>query len=74
VAVLRALRLLAGNALGWRTEKYEFVSDRPAIDLLTGGEAIRLGIDGGVSLADLCATWASAEAAFAERRRESLLY
>lgn len=74
VAVLRALRRLAGSAFRWRTEKYEFVSDRPAIDLLTGSAAIRLGIDDGASLAELCATWATAEVAFAERRRECLLY
>lgn len=74
VAVLRALHSLLGDAFRWRTEKYEFVSSRPAIDLLTGGAAIRLGIEAGASLADLCATWATAEAAFAERRRACLLY
>jgi len=74
VAVLRALHLLVGEEFAWRTEKYEFVSDRPAIDLLTGGVAIRLGIDAGANLADLCATWTLAETAFAERRRACLLY
>jgi uncharacterized protein YbbC (DUF1343 family) len=74
VAVLLALHSLTGDAFRWRTEKYEFVSTRPAIDLLTGGSAIRLGIDAGASLVDLCATWARAEAAFADRRRASLLY
>jgi uncharacterized protein YbbC (DUF1343 family) len=74
VAVLRALRLLVGGAFRWRSEKYEFVSNQPAIDLLTGGAAIRLGIDAGTSLADLCATWTSAETAFADRRRACLFY
>jgi uncharacterized protein YbbC (DUF1343 family) len=74
VAMLRALHLLVGEAFRWRTEKYEFVSNRPAIDLLTGGAEIRLGIDAGVSLAGLCATWTPAESAFADRRRASLLY
>ena len=74
VAMLRALHLLVGEAFRWRTEKYEFVSNRPAIDLLSGGAEIRLGIDAGVSLAGLCATWTPAESAFADRRRASLLY
>jgi len=74
IAILRALHALAGKAFRWRTEKYEFVSDRPAIDLLTGGDAIRRGIEAGASLDDLRATWQPAENAFAERRRPSLIY
>jgi len=74
VAVLRALHTLAGDAFRWRTEKYEFVSDRPAIDLLTGGDAIRKGIEAGLSLDGLRATWQLAENAFVERRRACLMY
>jgi uncharacterized protein YbbC (DUF1343 family) len=74
VAILRALRALAGEAFQWRTEKYEFISHRPAIDLLTGGDTIRLGVDAGASLADLRATWQDAENAFEDRRRPYLMY
>jgi uncharacterized protein YbbC (DUF1343 family) len=74
VAILRALHAMAGEHFRWRTEKYEFVSDRPAIDLLTGGDAIRRGIEAGASLDDLRATWQAAEDAFAERRRPCLIY
>lgn len=74
VAILRALRMLAGDRFAWRTEKYEFVSDRPAIDLLTGGDRIRRGIDAGASLDELRATWQSAEDTFLDRRRDCLLY
>ena len=74
VAILRALRALVGEAFRWRTEKYEFVSDVPAIDLLTGGNAIRRGIEAGASLDDLRATWQPAEVAFADRRRPCLVY
>ena len=74
VAVLRALYALGGEAFRWRTEKYEFVSDRPAIDLLTGGDTIRRGVAAGASLDELRATWRPAEDAFVERRRASLLY
>jgi len=74
VAAVRALFTLGGQAFAWRTEPYEFVADRPAIDLLTGSSAIRQGIEAGLSLDELAATWSEAEAAFAERRRPVLLY
>ena len=74
VAILRALFALGGEAFRWRAERYEFVSDRPAIDLLTGGNALRKGIEAGASLPDLRATWSDAEAAFADRRRACLVY
>jgi uncharacterized protein YbbC (DUF1343 family) len=74
VEILRSLAALAGESFRWRTERYEFVSDRPAIDLLTGGDAVRRGIAAGATLPELRATWSEAEAAFAERRRACLLY
>jgi uncharacterized protein YbbC (DUF1343 family) len=74
IASVRALRALAGGAFSWRTEKYEFVSDRPAIDLLTGGDQIRQGIEAGMSLSDLRATWQTAEDDFRRRRRACLIY
>jgi uncharacterized protein YbbC (DUF1343 family) len=74
IAILRALRGLSGEAFRWRTETYEFVSDHPAIDLLTGGDAIRRGIDAGVSLSDLRATWQEDEDAFRQRRESCLIY
>jgi uncharacterized protein YbbC (DUF1343 family) len=74
VAILRELRSLGGEAFAWRTEPYEFVADRLAIDLLTGGDAVRLGIDRGASPEDVFGTWRKAERAFLERRRPYLLY
>jgi uncharacterized protein YbbC (DUF1343 family) len=74
VAILRTLHNLYSPAFGWRTEPYEFVSDRLAIDLLTGSDAVRTGIERGSSLAALQATWMPAQTAFAERRQLSLLY
>jgi uncharacterized protein YbbC (DUF1343 family) len=74
IAVLRALKDSAGAAFAWRTETYEFVSDRPAIDLLTGGEKIRNGIEAGRALDDLRATWQAAEDDFRQRRADCLIY
>ena len=74
VAILRELHALCGEAFRWRSEPYEFVSDRLAIDLLTGSDAIRSGIERGFTLDELEATWMSAQRRFAERRQPHLLY
>ena len=45
LAAIAAARRMEG--FRWRTERYEFVDDRPAIDLLTGDADVRLAIDAG---------------------------
>ena len=74
VAMLRQFRRLCGADFVWRTETYEFVSDHPAIDLLTGSAEVRLAIDAGAALPEILAQWKVDEAAFIERRAEHLLY
>ncbi len=74
VVILRELQAQGGEAFRWRTEPYEFVADRPAIDLLTGSDAVRLGIERGEPAEALFATWLKAERQFAERRRPHLIY
>jgi uncharacterized protein YbbC (DUF1343 family) len=74
VAVLRAFRQQFPKTFKWRTRTYEFVDDKPAVDLLAGGPELREGIDAGLSLDALAATWRPAEAAFAARRGSWLLY
>lgn len=58
----------------WRTETYEFVSDRPAIDLLTGGPEARETIDSGGALDDLLAREARGAAEFDGDRRTHWIY
>jgi len=58
----------------WRTEKYEFVEDKPAIDLLTGDKAFRERAEEGASVAELCALWDGERAAFLKERARFLLY
>jgi uncharacterized protein YbbC (DUF1343 family) len=58
----------------WRTEKYEFVDDKPAIDLLTGSAAFREQAEQGASVERLCGLWAGERAAFARERERFLLY
>ncbi|MBK6848985.1 MAG: DUF1343 domain-containing protein [Proteobacteria bacterium] len=74
VALLAALWRQAPEACAWRTEPYEFVDDRPAIDLLAGGPWLRQGLAVGATLEQLTADWAAAEQTFALRRRPFLLY
>ncbi|MBW2507158.1 MAG: DUF1343 domain-containing protein [Deltaproteobacteria bacterium] len=58
----------------WRTEKYEFVSDRPAIDLLTGGPELRTAIDEAAPVDELLAREARGAAEFDGQRRAAWLY
>jgi uncharacterized protein YbbC (DUF1343 family) len=74
VAFLAAARAQDPARFRWRTEPYEFVADRPAIDLLAGGPGWREAIETGVEPAVIAAAWAADEAAFARLREPSLLY
>ncbi|MCP4661668.1 MAG: DUF1343 domain-containing protein [bacterium] len=79
VELLAAIRGQLGDGFAWREAPYEFVSDRPAIDLLTGGCELReaLAEENGpdrVRLAEWIAGWRADEEAFREERRAILLY
>jgi uncharacterized protein YbbC (DUF1343 family) len=58
----------------WRTEEYEFVTDRLAIDLLTGGPEFREAVDAGEPLDDVLAREARGAAEFDGTRRAAWLY
>lgn len=58
----------------WRTEKYEFVEDKPAIDLLTGSARFRGQVEEGATVAQLCAAWDEERRAFLRERERFLLY
>ncbi len=74
--ILLALKSVAPASFRWREAPYEFVADRPAIDLLTGSDRFRRAIDGdpSVDLGAWLATFAADEQEFREERREILLY
>lgn len=58
----------------WRGDAYEFVTDRPAIDLLTGDDALRRAVGAGGRPDDWIDSWAADEAEFRRRREPHLLY
>lgn len=74
IAVLRAAREVGGAAFRWRTERYEFVDDKPAIDLLCGTDAVRKAIDAGKSLDECMVGFAEELKAFAPVRDRYLAY
>ncbi len=84
VELLRAVAQVAPRQLVWRRAAYEFESDRPAIDLLTGSAQCRLALggggEGGDGVLDDCALdawmagWPADEESFRQERRGILLY
>jgi uncharacterized protein YbbC (DUF1343 family) len=66
--------LASGGRFAFRTEPYEYVSDRPAIDLLTGGTEFRDAVESKSALDDLFAFYGQGLAAFEPLRRDWLLY
>ena len=74
IAILLALKSEAGERFAWRDDAYEFVEGIPAIDLLTGGKAVRTMVDDGASLDDIVDTFVEGENAFVTHRAQFLLH
>ncbi len=74
VHLLAAARSLAPDSFTWRREAYEFVADRPAIDLLAGDDALRRILENGGDPGAWIDSWSADEEAFRAERREVLLY
>ncbi|MBU4448250.1 MAG: DUF1343 domain-containing protein, partial [Proteobacteria bacterium] len=58
----------------WRQPPYEYENERLPIDLLTGDDLIRQGLENGLTVAELESAWQEDLAGFMEVRREFLLY
>jgi len=74
LVLLREARRLAPDLFDWRRERYEFVDDRLAIDLLLGRSDLRPMLEAGASLAEMEAAWAPGLARFLVNRDRALLY
>ena len=74
VELLAALHQVAAEAFGWRAEPYEFVADRPAVDLLSGDRALRRALEEGDGLETWLGSWTADEESFRRERRGILLY
>jgi uncharacterized protein YbbC (DUF1343 family) len=74
LAVLVAVKRLWSNHFAWRTEPYEFRTDVPAIDLLTGLPAVREAIDGGRNLDEVARIAGAGTETYEAGRDAALLY
>lgn len=74
VALIAAMRQQDPALFQWRTEIYEFVADRLAIDLLMGGPHCRTVLDRGGNVDEALSDFAAGQRAFAARARAHLLY
>lgn len=72
--LIARVRELWPEQFAWRTEVYEFVADRPAIDLLTGGAEYRRAVDAGEPLQALLEREDAGAEQFAREREPYLLY
>jgi uncharacterized protein YbbC (DUF1343 family) len=74
LAILRQLRDLDPSHFAWRTEIYEFVNDRLAIDLLFGSDRERLAIEQRVPWFEIAGDWKAEEEDFLATRQPYLIY
>ena len=74
LVLLREARRHAPDLFDWRRERYEFVDDRLAIDLLLGRSDVRPMLEAGAPLADMEALWSNDLTRFARERERVLIY
>jgi len=73
-ALMKSAWRLWPEASRWRTERYEYVEEPIAIDLLGGSEALRLEVEGDCPLPEIQERWDRESAEFLVARRSCLLY
>ncbi len=74
LALLAVIRELYPEQFAWRQPPYEYETVRLPFDLLTGDDAIREGLEDGLTAGELEAAWQEDLNRFMEVRREFLLY
>jgi len=72
--LLKSLRDLDSESFRWRTEKYEYRDDVPAIDLLTGAATYRRLVETGEPIDEWISTFPADLARFAPSSARNLLY
>ena len=74
IALIKLIHDLYPNGFEWQLPPYEYVYDRYPFDVIAGTFKLREQIEGGVSLADIAASWQADEQQFTEKRAQFLLY
>jgi uncharacterized protein YbbC (DUF1343 family) len=62
------------EVFGWRDEPYEFVHDKPAIDLLFGSDRLRQGLENGVPVSSILESAMNGMEKVLENRDKYLIY
>jgi uncharacterized protein YbbC (DUF1343 family) len=71
LALIGHARALSGEAFRFRTERYEFVDDKPAIDLLTGSARYREALLAGASPDELALALSKAPAGWSDAQQRA---
>jgi uncharacterized protein YbbC (DUF1343 family) len=74
LALLGVIRQLYPEQFAWRQPPYEYETVRLPFDLLAGDDAIRQGLEYGLTAGEIEASWQEDLARFMEVRQEFLLY
>jgi uncharacterized protein YbbC (DUF1343 family) len=74
VTILNVVKDLAPDDFQWRPPPYEYEEHKMPIDILWGGDALRLGIESGATPSDILESVPGEITAFEERVASSLLY
>jgi uncharacterized protein YbbC (DUF1343 family) len=74
LVLIREARRLARDQFDWRRERYEFVEDRLAIDLLLGRSDLRPMIEAGAPVHEMESAWSPGLARFLRERDRVLRY
>jgi uncharacterized protein YbbC (DUF1343 family) len=74
LVVIEAAMRCNPDAFAWRTERYEYVDDPIAIDLLCGSSEGRLALESRVSPRDLVESWAVPRQEWLPKRARCLIY
>jgi uncharacterized protein YbbC (DUF1343 family) len=74
VAVFVELRRQAPDEFAWIPPPYEYEPEKMPIDILWGGDGLRLGVDGGATVSEILSGADADVAAFEAEARSYLLY
>lgn len=74
LAILGVLKRLWPTEFAWREPPYEYVSERPAFDILMGNDLVRSQIESGISVLEIERDWEEQTHRFLVERQPFLLY
>jgi uncharacterized protein YbbC (DUF1343 family) len=74
LAIIQEVMALCPQDFSWRPPPYEYEFEQLPIDIITGDEAVRKGLEEGRDLGEMEASWQEDLARFLTKRKRYLLY